>query len=220
MKKIIFSFLIAVETIIIFIIIQNKNSIVNKQGFCEFKLDNGCTGEIFFDDNDRNKLCGLSFSDIKNHHYNILLNNEQICSIDVMSNDFNTYAMKYENNTDRFIIQSDDIEGKNIIYAIKFNNNKGATIFAETNKNGFVSLSFNDDSKNNGFISFSNEMNGYFYLYNADLDFAIDNRLSEKEGFLFQRLERYENNSGFYNIKYDNGIRIDELQLPNIESYE
>lgn len=106
------------------------------------------------------------------------------------------------------------------IYEIKFNNNKGATIFAETNKNGFVSLSFNDDSKNNGFISFSNEMNGYFYFYNAALDFAIDNRLSEKEGFLFQRLERYENNSGFYNIKYDNGIKIDELQLPSIESYE
>ena len=222
MKKIIFSFLIAVETIIIFlfIIIQNKNSIVNKQDFYEFKLDNGCTGKIFFDDNDRNKLCGLSFSDIKNHHYNILLNNEQIFSISIRNNDFSTYAMKYENDTDRFIIHSDDIEGKNIIYEIKFNNNKGATIFAETNKNGFVSLSFNDDSKNNGFISFSNEMNGYFYLYNADLDFAIDNRLSEKEGFLFQRLERYENNSGFYNIKYDNGIRINELQLPNIESYE
>ena len=122
MKKIIFSFLIAVETIIIFlfIVIQNKNSIVNNQGFYEFKLDNGCTREIFFDDNDRNKLCGLSFSDIKNHHYNILLNNEQICSINIMSNDFSTYAIKYENDTDKFVIYSDDIEGKNIIYAIKY----------------------------------------------------------------------------------------------------
>jgi len=122
MKKIIFSFLIAVETIIIFlfIVIQNKNSIVNKQDFYEFKLDNGCTGEILFDDNDRNKLCGLSFSDIKNHHYNILLNNEQICSISIRDNDFSTYAMKYENDTDKFVIHSDDIEGKNIIYAIKY----------------------------------------------------------------------------------------------------
>ena len=122
MKKIIFSFLIAVETIIIFlfIVIQNKNSIVNKQGFYEFKLDNGCTGQIFFDDSDSKKLCGLSFTDIKNHHYNILLNNEQICSINIMSNNFSTHAMKYENDTDRFIIHSDDIEGKNIIYAIKY----------------------------------------------------------------------------------------------------
>ena len=37
-----------------------------------------------------------------------------------MSNDFNTYAMKYENDTDKFVIYSDDIEGKNIIYAIKY----------------------------------------------------------------------------------------------------
>ena len=122
MKKIIFSFLIAVETIIIFlfIVIRNKNSIVNKQGFYEFKLDNGCTGQIFFDDSDSKKLCGLSFTDIKNHHYNILLNNEQIFSISIRNNDFSTYAMKYENDTDRFIIHSDDIEGKNIIYAIKY----------------------------------------------------------------------------------------------------
>ena len=122
MKKIIFSFLIAVETIMIFlfIVIQNKNSIVNKQGFYEFKLDNGCTGQIFFDDSDSKKLCGLSFTDIKNHHYNILLNNEQICSINIMSNNFSTYAMKYENDTDKFVIHSDDIEGKNIIYAIKY----------------------------------------------------------------------------------------------------
>ena len=122
MKKIIFSFLIAVETIIIFlfIVIQNKNSIVNKQGFYEFKLDNGCTGQIFFDDSDSKKLCGLSFTDIKNHHYNILFNNEQICSINIMSNNFSTYAMKYENDTDKFVIHSDDIEGKNIIYAIKY----------------------------------------------------------------------------------------------------
>ena len=122
MKKIIFSFLIAVETIIIFlfIVIQNKNSIVNKQDFYEFKLDNGCTGDIFFDDDDRNILCGLSFTDIENHHFNILLNNEQICSFNIGSSDFSTHAMKYENDTDRFIIHSDDIEGKNIIYAIKY----------------------------------------------------------------------------------------------------
>ena len=48
------------------------------------------------------------------------MNNEQICSIDVISNDFNTYAMKYENDTDKFVIHSDDIEGKNIVYAIKY----------------------------------------------------------------------------------------------------
>ena len=122
MKKIIFSFLIAVETIMIFlfIVIQNKNSIVNKQDFYEFKLDNGCTGQIFFDVSDSKKLCGLSFTDIKNHHYNILLNNEQIFSISIRDNDFSAYAMKYENDTDKFVIHSDDIEGKNIIYAIKY----------------------------------------------------------------------------------------------------
>ena len=122
MKKIIFSFLIAVETIIIFlfIVIQNKNSIVRKQGSYEFKLDNGCTGQILFDDSDRNKLCGLSFTDIENHYYNMLLNKEQIFSINVISNDFSIYAMKYENDTDKFVIHSDDIEGKNIIYAIKY----------------------------------------------------------------------------------------------------
>lgn len=122
MKKIIFSFLIAIETIIIFlfIVIQNKNSIVKKQGFYEFKLDNGCTGQIFFDDSDRNKLCGLSFADIKNHHLNIFLNDGQIRSITIWNNDFSTYAMKYENDTDKFVIHSDDIEGKNIIYAIKY----------------------------------------------------------------------------------------------------
>ena len=122
MKKIIFLSLITLETIMIFlfIVIQNKNSIVNKQGFYEFKLDNGCTGQIFFDDSDSKKLCGLSFTDIKNHHYNILSNNEQICSISIRDNDFSTYAMKYENDTDKFVIHSDDIEGKNIIYAIKY----------------------------------------------------------------------------------------------------
>jgi len=122
MKKIIFSFLIAVETIIIFlfIVMQNKNSIVSKQGFYEFKLDNGCTGQIFFDDSDRNKLCGLSFTDIKNHHFNIFLNDGQIRSITVWNNDFSTFAMKYENDSDKFVIHSDDIEGKNIIYAIKY----------------------------------------------------------------------------------------------------
>lgn len=122
MKKIIFSFLIAVETIIIFlfIVMQNKNSIVSKQGFYEFKLDNGCIGQIFFDDSDRNKLCGLSFTDIKNHHFNIFLNDGQIRSITVWNNDFSTFAMKYENDSDKFVIHSDDIEGKNIIYAIKY----------------------------------------------------------------------------------------------------
>ena len=122
MKKITFSFLIAVETIIIFlfIVIQNKNSIVRKQGFYEFKLDNGCTGQILFDDSDRNKLCGLSFADIKNHHLNIFLNDGQIRSITIWNNDFSTFAMKYENDTDKFVIHSDDIEGKNIIYAIKY----------------------------------------------------------------------------------------------------
>ena len=28
--------------------------------------------------------------------------------------------MKYENDTDKFVIHSDDIEGKNIVYAIKY----------------------------------------------------------------------------------------------------
>mgnify|MGYP001642558885 FL=1 len=48
------------------------------------------------------------------------MNNEQICSFNIGSSDFSTHAMKYENDTDRFIIHSDDIEGKNIIYAIKY----------------------------------------------------------------------------------------------------
>ena len=103
MKKIIFLSLITLETIMIFlfIVIRNKNSIVNKQGFYEFKLDNGCTGQIFFDDSDRKKLYGLSFTDMENHHFNILLNNEQICSFNIGSSDFSIHAMKYENDTDR-----------------------------------------------------------------------------------------------------------------------
>ncbi len=103
-------------------------------------------------------------------------------------------------------------------YEIKFKN--GASVFVEMNDNGFKTLCFDDKRKNHGFISLKNSNDGYFYIYNADLDFAIDNRLSDKEDFLFQRLERFKNKSSFYYIDYDDIINIEELQIPSIENYE
>ncbi|MBO7638926.1 MAG: hypothetical protein J6S91_08120, partial [Treponema sp.] len=56
------------------------------------------------------------------------------------------------------------------------------------------------------------------YIYNANLDFAIDNSLSDKKDFLFQRLERFKDKSSFYYIDYGDVINIEELSLPTIES--
>ena len=103
-------------------------------------------------------------------------------------------------------------------YEITFQN--GVCVFVEMNDNGLKTLCFNDEIKNHGFISLENSMDGYFYIYNANLDFAIDNRLSDKNDFLFQRLERYKNKSSFYYIDYGNVINIEEHQVPNIEKYE
>ena len=103
-------------------------------------------------------------------------------------------------------------------YEIKFQN--GACVFVEMNDDGFKTVCFDDERKNHGFISFENSNDGYFYIYNSGLDFAIDNRLSDKKDFLFQRLERYKNKSSFYYIDYDDIINIEELQIPSIENYE
>ena len=103
-------------------------------------------------------------------------------------------------------------------YEIKFQN--GAFVILEMDNKGFKTVSFEDEKNNHCFIALEKTMGGYFCIYNANLDFAIDNRLSDKKDFLFQRLERYKDDSSFYYIDYGNGISTEELPLPAIEGQE
>lgn len=101
-------------------------------------------------------------------------------------------------------------------YEIKFQN--GASVVVEIDNEGFKTVRLDDKMKNHCLISLADSMDGYFYIYNANLDFAIDNRLSDKKDFLFQRLERFKDKSSFYYIDYGDVINIEELSLPTIES--
>ncbi len=101
-------------------------------------------------------------------------------------------------------------------YEIKFQN--GASVVVEIDNDGFKTVRFDDKMKNHCLISLADSMDGYFYIYNANLDFAIDNSLSDKKDFLFQRLERFKDKSSFYYIDYGDVINIEELSLPTIES--
>ncbi len=105
-------------------------------------------------------------------------------------------------------------------YEIKFRTKNGATIFFETKQDNVSTLNFTDENNNYVFVSFENEQKGSFCFIDADLNYAIDNRPSEDENFLFQRLEHYKDDYAFYNIKYDTAITIDELQIPTIEDCE
>ena len=82
---------------------------------------------------------------------------------------------------------------------------------------GFDSMTFRDNSNNQGAISFDKEIGGYFSIYDAGLGYVMDNRLSQDEDFKFQRIECFDDSSYCYDISYDDEIIIKMLPLPIIE---
>lgn len=119
MKKIIFPLLILIESIILitFVILHNKNNIIGRQGVYDFHLDNGCKGQIFFDNTSKNNFCGLYCVDKKNNYSSVIFD-DQLWTINYNNN--NISATKYENDNGSFVVFANNFEGKNIIYAIDF----------------------------------------------------------------------------------------------------
>lgn len=119
MKKIIVLFIMTVESIflILFIVLKNKNNIVRSQDVYNFKLDNGCKGQIFVDSTSAKQFCGLACLD-KNNNYTNLIFDDQLCAINLQDNSI--YASKYENENGKFVIYVNSFKGKNIIYAINY----------------------------------------------------------------------------------------------------
>ncbi|MGI5091470.1 hypothetical protein [Treponema socranskii] len=105
-------------------------------------------------------------------------------------------------------------------YEINFNKSKDTALFVTISDKGFDSISFSDNSRNQGFITFTNDLNGYFTIYNASLDYAIDNRSSQTDEFNFQRFERFGEKTYCYDIKYDEDLTMKKLSIPSIESSE
>lgn len=104
-------------------------------------------------------------------------------------------------------------------YALNFKKNKDTSMFLIISDKGFDSISFRDNSNNQGAITFEEEYGGYYFtIYNAGLDYAIDNRLSLEDGFNFQRLERFGEKIYHYGIKYDDDIIIKKMPLPVLDS--
>ena len=98
----------------------------------------------------------------------------------------------------------------------KFSNNSYEISFNKKNDtNIFVTL-----SNNQGVITFADEFDGYFTIYNADLDYAIDNRLSPRSEFKFQRLECLDKKTYCYDIKYDDDLKIKMRSIPSIDGSE
>lgn len=105
-------------------------------------------------------------------------------------------------------------------YEISFNKKNDTNIFVTLSDKGFDSISFKDISNNQGVITFADEFDGYFTIYNADLDYAIDNRLSPRSEFKFQRLECLDKKTYCYDIKYDDDLKIKIRSIPSIDGSE
>lgn len=122
-------------------------------------------------------------------------------------------CFNYLSNNNVKVFKSDDNS-----YEITFRKNTDTSIFVSINDKGFNSINFRDNSQNQGLITFGKEYDGYFSLYNAALNYAIDNRSSQKENFKFQRLECFEDSSYCYDISYDDELKIKMIPLPTIDN--
>ncbi|MBR5934378.1 MAG: hypothetical protein IK002_10365 [Treponema sp.] len=104
-------------------------------------------------------------------------------------------------------------------YELNFSKKKDISMFVMISDKGFDSISFRDKSNNQGAITFEEEYGGYYFsIYNASLNYAIDNRLSQEDGFKFQRLERFGEKLYCYDIRYDDDIIIKNMPLPVFDS--
>lgn len=106
---------------------------------------------------------------------------------------------------------------KENMYEIRFIKNENTSVYVTINEKGFDSIQFRDNRRNQGLITFADEFNGYFSFFNADLDYAIDNRSSQNDDFKFQRIEYFEGKSYCYDVKYDENVSIKSIPLSNDE---
>ncbi|WP_318676724.1 hypothetical protein [Treponema sp.] len=121
------------------------------------------------------------------------------------------YFYKFSNNIK--VIKVNDNS-----YELNFKN-KDTSMFVIISDKGFDSISFRDNSNNQGAITFEEEYGGYYFtIYNAGLSYAIDNRLSHQDGFNFQRLERFGEKLYCYDIRYDDDIIIKKMPVPIFDS--
>lgn len=102
-------------------------------------------------------------------------------------------------------------------YVLNFLKNKDTFVFVKMSNKGFDSMTFRDNSNNQGAIIFDKEIGGYFSIYDAGLGYVMDNRLSQDEDFKFQRIECFGEKSYCYDIKYDDDIVIKKKPLPAVD---
>lgn len=102
-------------------------------------------------------------------------------------------------------------------YVLNFLKNQDTFVFVKMSDKGFDSMTFRDNSNNQGAISFDKEIGGYFSIYDAGLGYVMDNRLSQDEDFKFQRIECFGEKSYCYDIKYDDDIVIKKKPLPAVD---
>lgn len=109
---------------------------------------------------------------------------------------------------------------QNNSYEIIFNKINNTSMFVTLNNKGYDSISFIDSGRNQGYITFSDDFEEYFTIYNAKLDYAIDNRFSQSELYTIQRFERFGKYSYCYDIKYDDELNIQQKSIPFVENVE